>query len=63
MGEVDVNEKFVKIKIPEGGLFSSGEDLENIPIKNISNVKISKAKTYFQLFFVQKSILKFLLKS
>lgn len=50
-GEVDVNEKFVKIKVPEGGFFGGGEDLENIPIKNISNVKISRAKNVFAIIF------------
>ncbi|PZL73084.1 hypothetical protein CI088_09455 [Enterococcus plantarum] len=62
MGEVDVNEKFVKIKILEGGLFSSGEDLENIPIKNISNVKISKAKNICSIIFCPKIYFKVFIK-
>ncbi|MBO0467040.1 hypothetical protein JZO73_05775 [Enterococcus plantarum] len=62
MGEVDVNEKFLKIIIPEGGLFSSGEDLENIPIKNISNVKISKAKNICSIIFCPKIYFKVFIK-
>ncbi|MBO0424164.1 hypothetical protein [Enterococcus plantarum] len=61
IGEVDVNEKFVKIKVPDGGLFGGGEDLENIPIKNISNVKISRAKNIFSIIFGVLILIFFLL--
>lgn len=46
-GKVEVTEKFVKIDIPNTSIFSKGEMVENIPIKNISNVKINRKTNFF----------------
>ncbi|MBL1228025.1 hypothetical protein IW492_02115 [Enterococcus sp. BWB1-3] len=50
-GKIEVTEKFVKIDIPDAGMFSGGDVVENIPIQNISNVKISRRTNFFLYVF------------
>lgn len=51
VGNVSVDEKFVKVDVPSKGLLFKSNTFENIPIKNISNAKINQKTNTISLIF------------